>query len=194
MKMQQTEGRRSAVRRAPPEQAEVPGREARAGGILRYVSLLGLILCAVLAVLAWNSGLLTSRQAMSAFIRRAGFWGPLLFLLPQTVQVVIPILPGGVSCLAGVLIFGPWCGFLYNYLGICAGSMLAFLIARHFGRPLLGRIFRPEQLKRYDRWMRSRRHLSRRLEAVGQRLAAIYQKEFPVSRSETDCENEEVIS
>ena len=175
MKMQQTEGRRSAVRRAPPEQAEVPGREARAGGILRYVSLLGLILCAVLAVLAWNSGLLTSRQAMSAFIRRAGFWGPLLFLLLQTVQVVIPILPGGVSCLAGVLIFGPWCGFLYNYLGICAGSMLAFLIARHFGRPLLGRIFRPEQLERYDRWMRSRRHLSRRLEAVGQRLAAIYQ-------------------
>ena len=194
MKMQQTEGRRSAVRRAPPEQAEAPGREARAGGILRYVSLLGLILCAVLAVLAWNSGLLTSRQAMSAFIRRAGFWGPLLFLLLQTVQVVIPILPGGVSCLAGVLIFGPWCGFLYNYLGICAGSMLAFLIARHFGRPLLGRIFRPEQLERYDRWMRSRRHLSRRLAAVGQRLAAIYQKEFPVSRSETDCENEEVIS
>ena len=80
--------------------------------------------------------------------------------------MVIPILPGGVSCLAGVLIFGPWCGFLYNYLGICAGSMLAFLIARHFGRPLLGRIFRPEQLERYDRWMRSRRHLSRRLAAV----------------------------
>ena len=89
MKMQQTEGRRSAVRRAPPEQTEVPGREAGAGGILRYVSLLGLILCAVLAVLAWNSGLLTS-----AFIRRAGFWGALLFLLLQTVQVVIPILPG----------------------------------------------------------------------------------------------------
>ena len=117
MKMQQTEGRRSAVRRAAPEQAEVPGREARAGGILRYVSLLGLILCAVLAVLAWNSGLLTSRQAMSAFIRRAGFWGPLLFLLLQTVQVVIPILPGGVSCLAGVLIFGPWCGFCITTSG-----------------------------------------------------------------------------
>ena len=108
--------------------------------------------------------------------------------------MVIPILPGGVSCLAGVLIFGPWCGFLYNYLGICAGSMLAFLIARHFGRPLLGRIVPPGQLERYDRWMRSRRHLSRRLAAVGQRLAATYQKEFPVSRSETDCENEEVIS
>ena len=36
--------------------------------------------------------------------------------------------------------------------------------------------------------------LDRRLEAVGQRLAATYQKEFPVSRSETDCENEVVIS
>ena len=168
--------------------------ELRTKNILRYVSMFGLIICAILAVWAWQSGILTSRQAMSDFVQKAGFWGPSLFFIFQAVQVVIPILPGGVSCLAGVLIFGPWCGFLYNYLGICAGSMLAFLIARHFGRPLLGRIFRPEQLERYDRWMRSRRHLSRWLAAVGQRLAAIYQKEFPVSRSETDCENEEVIS
>ena len=135
--------------------------ELRTKNILRYVSMFGLIICAILAVWAWQSGILTSQQAMSDSVKNAGFWGPALFLILQAVQVVIPILPGGISCLAGVLIFGPWLGFLFNYLGICVGSMLAFLIARHFGRPVLGCLFQHERLSRYDRWMQSRKHLSR---------------------------------
>ena len=92
--------------------------------------------------------------------------------------MVIPILPGGVSCLAGVLIFGPWLGFLLNYLGICTGSMMAFLIARHFGRPVLGCLFQREQLVRYDQWMQPHRHLSRWL------AIAIF---FPVAPDDFLC-------
>ena len=107
--------------------------ELRTKNILRYVSMFGLIICAILAVWAWQRGILTSQQA---------------------------ILPGGISCLAGVLILGSWLGFLFNYIGICVGSMIAFLIARHFGRPVLRCLFRHEQLARYDQWMQSRKHLS----------------------------------
>lgn len=152
--------------------------ELRTKNILRYVSMFGLIICAILAVWAWQSGILTSRQAMSDFVQKAGFWGPSLFFIFQAVQVVIPILPGGISCLAGVLIFGPWLGFLFNYLGICVGSMLAFLIARHFGRPVLGCLFQHERLSRYDRWMQSRKHLSRWL------AIAIF---FPVAPDDLLC-------
>lgn len=152
--------------------------ELRTKNILRYVSMFGLIICAILAVWAWQSGILTSQQAMSDSVKNAGFWGPALFLILQAVQVVIPILPGGISCLAGVLIFGPWLGFLFNYLGICVGSMLAFLIARHFGRPVLGCLFQHERLSRYDRWMQSRKHLSRWL------AIAIF---FPVAPDDLLC-------
>lgn len=58
----------------------------------------------------------------------------LLFVLVQTVQVVVPILPGGISCLAGVLLYGPWTGFVLNYVGICIGSAAAFGISRTLGR------------------------------------------------------------
>ena len=145
---------------------------------LHCLSVFGLIACACLAVWAWQSGLLTSQQAMSDFVQKADFWGPALFLILQAVQVVIPILPGGISCLAGVLIFGPWLGFLLSYLGICAGSMLAFLIARHFGRPVLECLFQQEQLARYDQWMQSHRHLSRWL------AIAIF---FPVAPDDLLC-------
>lgn len=152
--------------------------ELRTKNILRYVSMFGLMICAILAAWAWQSGILTSQQAMSDFVQKAGFWGPSLFLVFQAVQVVIPILPGGISCLAGVLIFGPCLGFLFNYLGICVGSMLAFLIARHFGRPVLGCLFQHEQLARYDQWMQSRKHLSRWL------AIAIF---FPVAPDDLLC-------
>ena len=66
------------------------------------------------------------------------------------------ILPGGLGCLAGVILFGVWKGFWYNYIGICAGSMAAFAIARACGRPLLESVFPAKMIEKYDRWMGSR--------------------------------------
>ena len=109
--------------------------------LLRALSLLGLAACVLFGLWAWRSGLLTSQEAMSRFVEASGLWGPALFVLLQIVQVVLPILPGGVSCLIGVLVFGPVSGFLYSYLGICIGSTAAFLIARHYGRPVLKCLF-----------------------------------------------------
>lgn len=48
-----------------------------------------------------------SQEALEAFLGRFGIFAPLCFILIQIVQVVIPILPGAIGCLGGVLIFGP---------------------------------------------------------------------------------------
>ncbi len=47
-----------------------------------------------------------SRDALELFLHNCGVWAPALFVLIQIVQVVIPILPGAIGCLGGVLIFG----------------------------------------------------------------------------------------
>ena len=52
-----------------------------------------------------------------------------MFVAFQVVQVVVPMLPGGLGCLVGVVLFGPVMGFVYNYVGICIGSLLAFAVA-----------------------------------------------------------------
>lgn len=76
----------------------------------------------------------------------------LLFVIVQIVQVVFPILPGGISCLAGVLLYGPWLGFLFNYIGICIGSMAAFGIAKNLGRTAFEKMFSEKQMRRYEEW------------------------------------------
>ena len=122
------------------------------GDPLQLVSVLGFAFCLVCGVWMWQKGLLTSRQALQDFLAPYGAWAAALFVAFQAVQVVVPVLPGGLGCLAGVVLFGPWWGFVYNYIGICAGSLAAFGIARRCGRPLLYRLFPQALIHRYDRW------------------------------------------
>lgn len=119
---------------------------------LQILPLAGLAVCVLLAVWGYRAGLLTDESAMADFVARCGIWGIVFFTAFQMVQVVLPILPGGLGCLLGVVLFGPVRGFLCSYIGICAGSMLAFLIAKTYGRPLLPRLFSPKTIEKYERW------------------------------------------
>lgn len=91
----------------------------------------------VLAVWAYREGAFKSLDAFRAFIGRAGVWAPFALILMHVVQVVIPFIPGGLTLTAGVLLFGPYWGFVYNYIGILLGSFLAFVLAKRCGRPLV---------------------------------------------------------
>lgn len=127
-------------------------KRPRGQNILQIVSLIGLIVSIVLCVYGWKAGLFTSQERLKEYLSQFGVAGPLVFILFQVVQVVIPVLPVGVGYLAGALMFGSAMGFLYSYIGICIGSILAFLIGRNFGRKLLDRLFKAEQIEKYDIW------------------------------------------
>ena len=65
--------------------------------INQAASILGLVLCAVLAYVFWKAGLFDSKEALTSCISRFGWAGPAVFITFQAVQVVIPILPGGLG-------------------------------------------------------------------------------------------------
>ena len=77
-------------------------------------SFTGFAVCLLVALWGWQTGVLTSQERLQALVARCGMAGALLFTVFQAVQVVVPILPGGLGCLAGVLLFGPVWGFVYN--------------------------------------------------------------------------------
>lgn len=147
-----------------------------AKALLNLCTVLGLIGCALLVVYGWQHQLFTSQEALRAYITGFGALGALIFVAFQAVQVVIPILPGGLGCLGGVLLFGPWMGFVYNYVGICVGSIAAFLLAKLYGRPLLATMFKPETIRKYEAWT------SRRFDVLF--AAAIF---FPVAPDDFLC-------
>lgn len=77
------------------------------------------------------------------------FLGPIIFLLIQIIQVVIPIIPGGITLAAGVLIFGPFLGFIYNYVGIVVGSIVLFHIGRTYGQNLAKTLVKEKTYNKY---------------------------------------------
>ncbi|MGI6212119.1 MAG: TVP38/TMEM64 family protein [Anaerovoracaceae bacterium] len=121
-------------------------------GVVRALSLAGLIVSILLCIYGWQTGIFTSQAKLQATIAEFGAGGALIFIIFQAVQVVVPIVPGGLSCLAGVLLFGAFRGFLYNYIGICIGSVIAFLVARSCGKELIRSIFGDQQIRKYEDW------------------------------------------
>ena len=128
---------------------------------LQAVSFTGFALCLLVALWGWRTGVLTSQERLQTLVASCGMAGALLFTVFQAVQVVVPILPGGLGCLAGVLLFGPVWGFVYNYVGICIGSLMAFAVARNCGKPLLGLLFSEKTIQRYSHWTEEKGRFAR---------------------------------
>jgi uncharacterized membrane protein YdjX (TVP38/TMEM64 family) len=121
--------------------------------LVSAASLAGLILTVLFCIWGIASGVFTSPEALEHFVASAGVWGPLVFLFLQVVQVVIPIIPGGISNAVGVILFGPVMGFVYNYVSICTGSILVFLISRRYGMPVLQLLFKQKTIDKYIGWL-----------------------------------------
>lgn len=128
---------------------------------LQVASFTGFVLCVLTALWGWKTGVLTSEERLQALVASCGAAGALLFTAFQAVQVVVPILPGGLGCLAGVLLFGPVRGFVYNYAGICLGSLIAFAVARSCGKPLLNLLFSERTIRRYSCWAEEKDRFAR---------------------------------
>lgn len=91
----------------------------------------------IFSIYGYQKGIFTNREQLELFIRQSSFWGPLLFIVIQIAQVVIAVIPGGLTCLAGVVFFGPWYGFLYSAVGILIGSCINFYLARRYGEKFI---------------------------------------------------------
>lgn len=121
--------------------------------IINIATVVGTILTIAFIIYGIKNNIFTSEEALSGFLTKVGIWGPIIFIIIQLVQVIIPIIPGGISCAVGVLVFGPYYGFVYNYLSICAGSIIVFLLARRFGMPFIRKLFKEETITKYEEWL-----------------------------------------
>lgn len=120
---------------------------------LNYTTIAGTaLLLALMFYLYWN-GYLQNPAALQSLLKRTGFLAPLIFTAIQIFQVVIPVIPGGVTSAIGVIAFGSFWGFIYNYLGICIGSILLFLLVRKYGRPFILRFVKKEEFDKYSSWL-----------------------------------------
>lgn len=105
--------------------------------IIQILGIIALIGSIFLVIWLYRLGIMNDSNALKDFVHKYKFWGPFVFVLIQIFQVVFPIIPGGVTTVAGQLIFGPWLGFIYNYIGICLGSIILFWLVKVYGKKFI---------------------------------------------------------
>ena len=121
--------------------------------VIQIISVVGFLLTAAFLIYGYHTGIFLHEDKQKAFLLPLGIMAPLVFMFIQAVQVVVPILPGAIGCVVGVAVFGGFQAFWYNYIGICIGSLLAFLIAQRVGRPALTLIASEKTYNRYIGWL-----------------------------------------
>ena len=119
----------------------------------KWFEITGWILFAVGVIWAWRAGLFTDTEKLQALLEKSGILAPLLFVIVQAVQVVIPIMPGAIGCVFGVVFFGALWGFVFNYIGICIGSVCAFLLARKYGMMFVQNMTGPKFYNKYQHFL-----------------------------------------
>ena len=103
----------------------------------------------VLFIKAYMQGRFRSLESLRDYIKGFGIIAPAVLTLFQAFQVILPVLPGFFGCAVGALLFGAAGGFWYNYLGISAGSIIAFFLARQYGTSFVKALFPGES---YTKW------------------------------------------
>lgn len=109
-----------------------------------------LVISIAVLVRGWAGGHFHSVDTLRTYIASFGILAPFILMLIQMLQVVLPVMPGFTGCLAGAVLFGSAGGFWINYIGISSGSVIAYLLAKHYGIQLVNKML---PMKKYELYM-----------------------------------------
>ena len=121
-------------------------------------SLLSVFILVLFAMIVWlilqKTGffnVFSDSESLQNYLERAGAWMPIMYVLLQFLQVVLLPIPSLVSTVAGIALFGPFWTTVYSFIGIMAGSVLAFAIGRRWGKKTVGWIVGADALAKWQK-------------------------------------------
>jgi len=91
-----------------------------------------------------------NRKAIARYIKDAGPYGPIVFIMLQALQVVAAPIPGEATGILGGYLFGTLPGLIYSTIGLTLGSCAGFGLGRWLGLPFVRRFVRQETYHKFD--------------------------------------------
>lgn len=130
----------------------------RIQNIIKSLSIFITLFLISIVVITLKETIFSSDINLISYIKKCGSFASIVFVILQVLQVIFPIVPGGISCLVGVILFGPFKGFLYNYIGLSIGSIIVFSLSRKYGLPLIQKFFSNKTLKKYEKYLNNKNY------------------------------------
>lgn len=115
--------------------------------IILLAALMGVAAFALIK--GWVGGHFNSVDTLRAYIASYGLWAPVILTLIQLLLAVLPICPSFTGCVVGAALFGAAGGFWTNYIGISAGSIAAYALAKRYGIQLVNKMLPMQKYEAY---------------------------------------------
>lgn len=107
------------------------------------------VLVAAALVFGWSVDL--SGNAIENVIRSWGAWGVLASIGLMVLHSFLPF-PAEIIAIANGMVYGPIWGIVITWTGAMLGALLAFGLARTFGRPFVERMLGRKHWQSIDAW------------------------------------------
>lgn len=91
-------------------------------------------------------------DAVVTYLSSLAWLAPFVYLILQTVSVLIIPIPSVILATAAGVVFGFWSAVPLTTLAWITGTSINFYIARKLGRPFLSKFLRKEELKSVDKF------------------------------------------
>ncbi len=111
---------------------------------------LGLLIYASIKLGPAATRLLSRPDDFRAFIKSYGAASALVYMLVQTLQVVVAVIPGEIAQVAGGYAFGTALGTLFSLVGIAVGTLGAFFLARLVGFGVVRALVPAKSLEKFE--------------------------------------------
>lgn len=121
--------------------------------VIYLLPIFGIIGFTALVGYGYSKGIFHSVQTLQTFISQFGDYAIALFIVLQILQVIVPILPGGISSVVGMLMFGNLQGLIYSYIGLIIGDILVYWIARYYGKPFVRLILSKKRYSQFEQML-----------------------------------------
>ncbi len=89
------------------------------------------------------------REQLRTYLEGWGSWAPAVFMVLQSLQVVMAPIPGELTGIVGGFVFGTWSSLLYSTVGLTVGSLIAFSASRIVGLPFVKLVVCDETLDKF---------------------------------------------
>ncbi|MEX1019056.1 MAG: VTT domain-containing protein [Litorilinea sp.] len=98
--------------------------------------------------LLWT--LVQDREALQAWVAELGWYGPIVLIVANALQIIVAPIPGYVFQLAAGFLYGPLWGGIWGSIGLMTGAGIAMWLARVYGRPLVTRLVGAQRLAKWE--------------------------------------------
>lgn len=93
----------------------------------------------------------SNQQQITNFIKSFGWWTPIIFIGLSIIPIVFTPLNHTIFGIVGGFVFGPWVGFLLNWISKTVGTLISFSIGRSIGQRAVKKFAKSEHLEQYNK-------------------------------------------